>query len=986
MGIADLFRPKYRHSNIQVRTEAVRALTSEDAAVLIQIARTDLDAGIRRLAIERIADPDTLASIAAGESEASLHTFAGRRAAELWKGIACGDDPQAAEAALTGIVKLDDQRALVAIAARASLPQIRKRAFGQLRDPRALAELAKGDAAPDIRLAAISHIGDGDVLRALAIDTTQKDIGLAAVDRLEDPDQLENVAHKAKNKAVRQRARKTLVEMAEAERANRAGVSDDVKRRRAERSQLIRQVETLAETFEFDRHAPEVTRATEAWQALGDPGDDTSEADARFARSVERFWRRKESHEQQLQAAEELRAAARQANPPPVADAPAAPDEPPPPAPKVEAESAERDAEASAARQQARADREARKQEMAQRSEAIAASLAATCDDLESLTEKDARTIERALQQAAAAFEQLGKVASESRDAIAERYTKARGALIARMGELREAEEWARFQNVPKAEALIATAKQMAAEQASPDLGNRLRALQALWKEVGPMPQRRSKELWEQFKQICDLIYENVKGYRAIESEKFVEIAKVKEGLIASAEALAESTDWVATADKLKALQLEWKRSGHLPRKQGDELWKRFRAACNSFFDRRKPMLEARRAEENDNLLAKREMIARAQRIADEAPGDGGWGRAIAQIKEVQREWKAIGAVPRRDSEAVYSAFRAACDAVFAKREAARDAEANSHRAEIEAVQAEIAAIANAARPRAVVDGTGSAEEQDPASEARSVVQRAIAVRTRARELDRPELSSSLDAMMRAVIEARPDAVRGSELDPTALRKRRDKLIAKVEELLPTQPSPAADAAGDLGAQLMAAMRSNAFGDLRFSGRDPVEVVDELCAQWAFAGPLLDADGQGQAERFQVACQRVRDLFHRAEPARGADLDGNGHSRRRRRSRHSNGTSIATAPRGTDAPPAAPQLTHDAPTARANVPLLPMQPPAVPEGEVPVVTRAKTASIPLPMDPLDEAWDLPTDDPTALTDQVTPNHVAAGDGSTQDEP
>src|SRR5215470_15602238 len=63
MGIADLFRPKYRHSDVRVRTEAVRALTADDAAILVQIARTDSDTGVRRLAIERIATADVLADI-----------------------------------------------------------------------------------------------------------------------------------------------------------------------------------------------------------------------------------------------------------------------------------------------------------------------------------------------------------------------------------------------------------------------------------------------------------------------------------------------------------------------------------------------------------------------------------------------------------------------------------------------------------------------------------------------------------------------------------------------------------------------------------------------------------------------------------------------------------------------------------------------------------------------------------------------------------
>src|SRR6185295_14679114 len=242
----------------------------------------------------------------------------------------------------------------------------------------------------------------------------------------------------------------------------------------------------------------------------------------------------------------------------------------------------------------------------------------------------DPRALDRLLSQSAKAFEQIGKVPAEARDAIADRYRVARGKLVTKAGELREADDWQRWANVPKAEALIETAKQMAAAPATPDLGNRLRGLQALWKEVGPMPQRRSKELWDLFKATCDQVYDKVRGVRAVEQEKFTEVAKAKEALIAEAEAIADSTDWQATAEQLKLLQQRWKDSGFLPRKQGDELWKRFRAACDRFFERRKPELEARRAEEAANLAAKYQLIARVQAVAAAAPAGGSWGKSIA--------------------------------------------------------------------------------------------------------------------------------------------------------------------------------------------------------------------------------------------------------------------------------------------------------------------------------------------------------------------
>jgi hypothetical protein len=994
MGIADLFRPKYRHSDVRVRTEAVKALSSDDAATLIQVAQTDRDIGVRRIAIEKINEATALAEIAAAETERSLREFAGERAAQLYTSTACKDNESAANDALSGIIKLGDQHALIDVAVSAKVAAIRKRAFGELRDPKALAELAKNNDAPqDLRLAAVGRIDDGDVLRALAVDTTSKEVGLAAVDKVDDNDRLDNIANKAKNKAVRQRARKVLQELTEAERAKKKPVvSDDIKRRRAEKAQLVRELEALAETFDFAKAAATVKAAQDTWAKL----EGADEGDERFTKAVERFWKRKEVHEQQARSADELRAVERDAQrereraaaerAAAAASAAAAP--PPAVEPVVDAEAQarreereKRKAEDDARRAAEQAAREATRKEDAERGAAIATSLVAMVEDMEKLDTKDGRVIDRLLQQAGKAFSDIGKVPAEQREALSDRYTKARGKLVVRVSELREARDWQAFANVPKAEALIATAKDMLAEEPSPDLGNRLRQLQALWKEVGPMPQRRSKELWEQFKSLCDQIYDKVKGFRAVENEKFAEVAKEKEALIAEAEALADSTDWQATANKLKELQAKWKQTGHLPRKQGDELWKRFRAACDKFFERRKPELDARHAEEEKNLAAKQALIERAKAVAAGAPGEGGWGKAIAEIKKLQQQWKEIGYVPRKDADAVYKSFRAACDSLFAKRDEARDAEANEHRAAIDDLKGDIADV--------LVGGD-------------DVVQRAIEIRNKARELDSKELARSVEQMLRHVVTANPDAVKGTELDPAAARNRREKLIVKAEELLP-KAAPQASSDADIATQLKNAMRSNAFGDLRFSGRDPVEVVDELRTQWLEAGPVLDDEDRAQVTRFDDVLRRVLEAANATERPERADRPDRGdRGRRQRRDRRSQEMPLNTTPADDAAattaavvtaaafgapaaaatltePPvptpgpapaavptaaAIPQTTSDAVTAPAKYPFEPLPAPPVP-AEAP---RAKTASVAPPMEELDSGWDLGDDDPTATSD------------------
>jgi len=990
MGIADLFRPKYRHSDVRVRAEAVRALTADDAALIIQIARSDRDTGVRRLAIERIDTADVLAEIAAAEPERALRDLAGSRAAQIWLHHAGSSDPDKAGTALAGLIKLGDQRALVEVVVRTEVPAIRKRAFGELRDPRALAELAKSGAAQELRTAAVARIDDADVLRGLAIDTTQKEVGLAAVEKLEDVERLEQVAQKAKAKGVRQRARKILAEIEQAERAKAPGVPDDVKRRRAEKVQLLREVESVADSFEFAKAAEVVKAAVAGWAKLGgDEGDDD-----RFTKTVERFWRRKEIHDQQSRTADELRAIEREA----LADkaraaaeraaraAEAKPEEPPAAeeaaddprrlAREAEAQARreERDrlrAEDEARRQTQAAERAARQKEDAERAAAIAASLAALCDDMEGLAaqpKQDLRAIDRLLAQAGKAFDQVGKVPGPERETLAERYRVARGKLVTCAGELREAEDWARWANVPKAEALIETAKQLFEAPATPDLGNRLRGLQALWKEVGPMPQRRSKELWDQFKLACDQVYDKVRGVRAVEQEKFAEVIKAKEILIGEAEAIADSTDWAATAEQLKALQARWKDSGHLPRKQGDELWKRFRAACDKFFERRKPELDARHAEEAGNLAAKQQLIARVEAVVRAAPADGSWGKSIADVKDLQREWKEIGYVPRRDADAIYKAFRVACDALFQKRDAARDAEANAHRAEIDALQAEI-------------DGVIAGGDD--------LVARAIVARTKARELG--VLVAEVDAMVLHLVTHQAEAIRGSELDPAQLRVKREKLIERAAELLPKQ-AQVPEAGLDLAAQLTQAMRKNAFGDLRFSGRDPAEVIDELRAIWREAGPIVDDDDRAQQARFDDTVQRVLAASGaKPRPApgdrgpRAGEADDRGGGRRRRDLR-------SAEPPAAEAAPAA--LVDDpVPSAIATVSATGAvtRPVAFEVPDAHAAPPAPPAGAPL-ADEGDTGWDLGDDDPTAGSDKPDKPEIStpsssemAGDGAVDGE-
>jgi len=240
------------------------------------------------------------------------------------------------------------------------------------------------------------------------------------------------------------------------------------------------------------------------------------------------------------------------------------------------------------------------------------------------------------------------------------------------------------------------------------------------------------------------------------------------------------------------------------------------------------------------------------------------------------------------------------------------------------------------------------------------------------------------------------------------LRAKRDKLIAKAEELLPKQVV-ATDASLDVAAQLKAAMQKNAFGDLRFSGRDPIEVIDELRAQWADAGPLLDDADRAQGAEFEAVAKQVLDAAGPAAEARADRADrgdrGDRGERRRRRDRNSGELPIANAPVAAaplpapaPAPPvasvpaaapvaAAPVAAVDTPTAPAKLPFEPLPPPPVPVVEAaPEAPRRPSMTTIPPMDDLDTGWDLGDDDPTASskpteTTNTPSSSEMAGDGA-----
>ncbi len=724
MGFLDLFRPKWKHSDPSVRLEAVKSFTTDDAAQLAQVVRQDRDPRVRRVALKKIDDPELLGELAERDPDEGLRRDAAEKAGELLLDAALGQDDESR--ALTAVGLLSGQRILADVACRAHFDTVQKQALGRLTEDKWRAEVARRSSDSKLRVHAAEQIRDPEVLRELAQSDAVKEVGLLALGKLQDAASLEAVLKRAKTKAVRAAAKERLAVLAPAAPAAAgAAPAASAKGQAAAfaagpREQLCQRLEAAAKTQDFEDAAGLLAGLREKWQALGTlPSSDPLQK--RFERAAARYHERHDAFLKKQQKSKGAQHAAPPAKEEPrVAPAPAAPTPPTPPTPEElaqkaaaaerraaellqkQAEAQQREAEhqrREAARslreaernqrqaEQAallRAEEEKRQAEQKARSEQQQKNfqrLEAECQKLEALTAQEDLTLKKADQALKAAHEVVvacNPLPREGASKLRERYDAARAKLVIRVHELREGEDWKRFAQVPKLQALCEKAELLlsACGQEGVDLkdvAGYLKELQAEWKTVGPAPKEKSEALWQRFKATTDQVYEKT---RVASDEERAQNLKKKEDLVARAESLAQSlatiTDWKAAAETVKTLQADWKATGPAAaamREQVDALWQRFKTACDAFFEQRKVNYAEAQEDRAENQRKKEELCIRVERLR----GSTDWKATSELIKGYQADWKALGPAPKEHNEALWQRFRGACDGFFEKRKAAFD-------------------------------------------------------------------------------------------------------------------------------------------------------------------------------------------------------------------------------------------------------------------------------------------------------------------------
>lgn len=287
----------------------------------------------------------------------------------------------------------------------------------------------------------------------------------------------------------------------------------------------------------------------------------------------------------------------------------------------------------------------------------------ALCEQAEALAESEA-VVEafHKLQKLHEEWREIGPVAMEHKESVWERFKSASTTINRRHQEHFEGIKAAQLQNFERKTALCEEVETFVAElptthKAWGKASERLLAIQAEWRTIGFAPKKDNNKVYDRFRAACDKFFEAKHSFYAEAKDDMAKSLEAKNTLCEQAEAIAERDDWAKATEELLALQAEWKNSGTVARKYADAVWKRFRAACDKFFERKSQHFSTVDSEYSANLAAKQSLLEEMSQAVV---------KSFDEIREYQRRWSEIGFVPIRHKESLQKQYKAVLDKLFA--------------------------------------------------------------------------------------------------------------------------------------------------------------------------------------------------------------------------------------------------------------------------------------------------------------------------------
>lgn len=200
---------------------------------------------------------------------------------------------------------------------------------------------------------------------------------------------------------------------------------------------------------------------------------------------------------------------------------------------------------------------------------------------------------------------------------------------------------------------------------------NLLQGYHQEWKETGPVSRELREALWQRFKDASTEVNKRHQAHFEALKAKEEENMQLKTALCEKVEAvvadLGEKPKWEELTKTVLDLQAEWRKIGFAPQKHNTAVFERFREACNRFFNAKSEYFKNLRETMESNLEKKKALLERAVALKDSTE----WSKTADELTEIQRQWKLIGAVPKKYSQQIWEEFTQACDAFFQARKSA---------------------------------------------------------------------------------------------------------------------------------------------------------------------------------------------------------------------------------------------------------------------------------------------------------------------------
>jgi hypothetical protein len=442
-------------------------------------------------------------------------------------------------------------------------------------------------------------------------------------------------------------------------------------------------------------------------------------------------------------------------------------------------------------------------------------------------------------------------------------------------------------------------------------MSRRIKEVREALRSPGPVPSKQAfNDLRDRFRGLEKDLHRKIEELREAEGwNRHFADARLEE-LCVRAEALGQVVEPAEIAAQLRALQGEWKKIGHGTFEKKDELWARFKKACDEAFARCEGFFISVKQEREGNLEKKQAICVEAEELAESED----WKGAADRLKQLQADWKAIGPVDRKHSDAVWKRFRAACDRFFARRDAHLD---DGRRA-------------NLSRKQGLCDELEELSLWTVDEDSRrNLADRLLEIWREWPSIepipfDEVEaLNTRLEKICSKIMTDCSAELADTELAPATTMQSRERIVAQMEKLFaakaPAGKGPDTEGSGeeDVAQRLQRAMENNTFRQEAISQEKLriEETAEKLLRSWRAIPPTPGDAVRELARRFEQLYHDVTGRAPDEEPRDGRRPPGGGRGRGKGQGRRGD---RRADPRAEDAPAPAPEPTD--PNTAPDVP------------------------------------------------------------------